>query len=245
MVNQRTHGRSFGTTVITQKSFRRPQPALLTVVHSESSHRSTRWSRPWENCKAPKHYVFLKKHKVASSTLRSVFKKIDRHLGLRTEPTLVGPQGGCYPARITKKCLVGGFEEIQSINYHFRWNMEEIDDLLEEGTIRVTSIREPLSCFRSVYNYFYTRMKKSNISCETPCWHYPFIDITQGVYNHSIAGFIDLLPERFDPTAARNFRVKNYQSFELGLDHLRQVFKVVLLNFRSCRGPTRGYSEQC
>lgn len=37
--------------------------------------------------------------------------------------------------------------------------MEEIDDILEEGTIRVTSIREPLSCFRSVYNYFYTRIK--------------------------------------------------------------------------------------
>lgn len=39
--------------------------------------------------------------------------------------------------------------------------MEEIDDILEEGTIRVTSIREPLSCFRSVYNYFYTRIKVS------------------------------------------------------------------------------------
>ena len=44
---------------------------------------------------------------------------------------------------------------------YFRWNMEEIDDILEEGTIRVTSIREPLSCFRSVYNYFYTRIKVS------------------------------------------------------------------------------------
>ena len=42
---------------------------------------------------------------------------------------------------------------------YLRWNMEEIDDILEEGTIRVTSIREPLSCFRSVYNYFYSRIK--------------------------------------------------------------------------------------
>ena len=147
----------------------------VTVDHPELQIRNKEF-RPWENCKPPKSYVFLKKHKVASSTLRILFKKIDRHLGLQSEPTLIGPQGGCYPARITKKCLVGGYEKIQSINYHFRWNMDEIDDLLEEGTIRVTSIREPLSCFRSVYNYFYARMKQTNtISCETPCWHYPFI----------------------------------------------------------------------
>ena len=54
-----------------------------------------------------------------------------------------------------------------------------------------------------------------------PCWHQPFVQITNGQYNYSIADFIDLLPTNFDPTATRNFRVKNYQSFELGLDHLR------------------------
>ena len=228
MRNQRSNG--VDNTVTLQSSFRRPTPVkTVTVDHSELQIRNKGF-RPWENCKPPKSYVFLKKHKVASSTLRILFKKIDKHLGLQSEPTLIGPQGGCYPARITKKCLVGGYDKIQSINYHFRWNMDEIDDLLEEGTIRVTSIREPLSCFRSVYNYFYARMKQTNtISCETPCWHYPFIEITQGIYNHSIAGFIDLLPDRFDPTTTRNFRVKNYQSFELGLDHLRLVFKMMPL----------------
>ena len=55
-----------------------------------------------------------------------------------------------------------------------------------------------------------------------PCWHHPFIEITNGQYNYSITDFIDLLPSRFDPSATRNFRVKNYQSFELGLDHLRE-----------------------
>ena len=143
MRNQRVNG--IDTTATIQRSFKRPKPAQnVTVDRPELQIRSNEF-RPWENCKSPKSYVFLKKHEVASSTLRIIFKKIDKHLGLKSEPKLVGPQGGCYPARITKKCLVGGYEKIQSINYHYRWNMDEIDDLLEEGTIRVTSIREPLS----------------------------------------------------------------------------------------------------
>ena len=64
--------------------------------------------------------------------------------------------------------------------------------------------------------------KKVNATCDMPCWHHPFIEITNGHYNYSITDFIDLLPSRFDPSATRNFRVKNYQSFELGLDHLRE-----------------------
>ena len=57
--------------------------------------------------------------------------------------------------------------------------MEEIDDILQEGTIRVTSIREPLSCFRSVYNYFYTRIKVrlgivyENLCLGFDCYHKP------------------------------------------------------------------------
>ena len=55
------------------------------------------------------------------STLKSVFANFDRHLGIQSEPVLIGPQGGCYPARITKQCLqFGGFEKINSIKYHFR-----------------------------------------------------------------------------------------------------------------------------
>ena len=53
-----------------------------------------------------------------------------------------------------------------------------------------------------------------------PCWHYPFYQLTNGRFKVPIGEILELLPEAFDPQATRNFRVKNYQSFELGLDHL-------------------------
>ena len=38
--------------------------------------------------------------------------------------------------------------------------------------------------------------------------------------NVSINQFLDNLPHIFDPNISRNFRARNYQSFELGMDHL-------------------------
>ena len=165
-----------------------------------------------------------------------MFTNFERHAGLYSEPQLIRPQGGCYPARINAECLAfDGYEKIEGkiqfvwtsinvfplgIKYHFRWNMDEINSLLEPGTIRVTSIREPLSCFRSVYNYFYYGVKKSNASCDMPCWHQPFYTYVGERKLVPIGEFIDLLPDQFDPTVTRSFRAKNYQSFELGLDHL-------------------------
>ena len=34
--------------------------------------------------------------------------------------------------------------------------------------------REPLSCFRSVYDYFYFKIKQINATCDMPCWNAPF-----------------------------------------------------------------------
>ena len=60
--------------------------------------------------------------------------------------------------RITKTCLNG--QRVDSIRYHFRWNMEEIEDILEPNTARVTSIREPLDQFRSAFNFYYYEYRK-------------------------------------------------------------------------------------
>ena len=43
-----------------------------------------------------------------------------------------------------------------------RWNMDEIDDILEPGTLRVTSVREPLDMFRSTYNYYYFEHRETS-----------------------------------------------------------------------------------
>ena len=59
-----------------------------------------------------------------------------------------------------------------------------------------------------------------NSTCDMPCWNWPFYKMLGRRKDVPITEFLDKLPDVFDPTISRNFRAKNYQSFELGLDHL-------------------------
>jgi len=122
------------------------------------------------------------------------------------------------------------------LTYHFRWNIEQADKLFDlESTAIFTTIRNPLTCFESVYEYFYykrnvstsfklrslTKFQKNlNPTCDSPCWNRPFYKFNGDRLGIPIGEFLDNLPASFDPTASSNFRAKNYQSFELGLDHL-------------------------
>ena len=63
-------------------------------------------------------------------------------------------------------------------------------------------------------------VKKYNTSCDAPCWHEPFDTFLDGRSKVSISDFWDAMPGRWDPHVTRNFRARNYQSFELGMDHL-------------------------
>ena len=48
------------------------------------------------------------------SALKFVFERFDEYNGNYPEPRLVGPQGGCYLARITAECMAfGGFEKVE------------------------------------------------------------------------------------------------------------------------------------
>ena len=130
--------------------------------------------------------------------------------------------GGCYPGKMSKQCLNG--QRVDSIRYHFRWNMEEIDDILEPGTVRITSIRQPLDMFRSTYNYYYyehKNVKNIETKCDSKCARVPFAQIA-GKNDMRVDDFIAILPDKFDPKLPYNYRVKNWQAFELGMDHLNE-----------------------
>ena len=53
-----------------------------------------------EECHQPREFVFLKKHKCASSTFQTVFSNFNRHLGKKSISPLFGSYGGGYPARM-------------------------------------------------------------------------------------------------------------------------------------------------
>ena len=179
-----------------------------------------RFDRP---CTAPPAYIFLKKHKTASTTFRQLMSHYAKHKGLNGEGQLIGPQGGCYPARFNERCWPadGHRDPLQALTYHFRWNADYLPTVMQPGTVVVTTIRDPLSTFRSVYNYFYLgRQEGKNSRCDMPCWKEPFKTFLGGREKVEIEDFIDLLPQVFNKTHSRNFRAKNYQAFEMGLDHL-------------------------
>ena len=56
--------------------------------------------------------------------------------------------------------------------------------------------------------------------CSAACWGEPFTTFLNGREKAPITDFWDKMPENWDPTVSSNFRARNYQSFELGLDHL-------------------------
>ena len=192
-----------------------------SLISSDANSSQTgRFSRP---CTEPPAYVFLKKHKTASTTFRQLMSHFSKHKGLTGEPQMIGPQGGCYPARFEKGCWPadGHVDPLQNLNYHFRWNADYLPTIIQPGSAVITTIRDPLATFRSVYNYFYLgRAEGKNSKCDMPCWKEPFVTFLGGREKVPIEEFLDLLPQVFNNSHTRNFRAKNYQAFEMGLDHL-------------------------
>ena len=90
-----------------------------------------------------------------------------------------------------------------------RWNMDEIDDILEPGTLRVTSVREPLDMFRSTYNYYYYEHRDTDRiakQCNSKCVRVPFVQIANGQADMPFDDFLKILPEKFDPKLPYNYR---------------------------------------
>ena len=70
------------------------------------------------------------------------------------------------------------------------------------------------------FNVNFNFQKNLDHPCDSPCWNRPFYQFNGNRLGILTGEFLDNLPENFDPSASRNFRAKNFQSFELGLDHL-------------------------
>ena len=94
-------------------------------------------------------------------------------------------------------------------------------------------MREPVSHYRSVYNYYYTS-KEHRTDCFLPCWNEPWMSfLDTKLHNVSFENFLEELPGIFDPNRAINFRAKNFQAFEMGMDHLNDNDKYIKKNIEA------------
>lgn len=169
----------------------------------------------------PEKVVFLKKHKCGSSTVHKVFGNFVDYTGILTEKPMYYSLGGCYPAPYDPKCRTTPHpKEHQSVTFHHRLNYPLQSKLMPNAKF-YTTVREPLSLFYSVYNYFYykfERVEEMAPGCNNECMGQPFVSINNNTAQVSANDYLDHLEERYDPDMPWAFRMRNFQSFEMGLD---------------------------
>ena len=112
---------------------------------------------------------------------------------------------------------------------HYRWNMDYLPPIFDPNRSKVkvrtiyseisadktiqtfTTIRNPLSTFRSAYNYFFHGKSQR---CEFGCWGYPFKQFFANSPNQeessfpTIEEFLDILPTVFNASTPFSFRAR-------------------------------------
>lgn len=159
-----------------------------------------------------------------SNPYKSVFHNYQKLTGKKTLSPLFGSYGGGYPARMNMSYWTPPIpKENLSVNSHHRFNIDLERKVFKDAKF-FTSIREPLSMFRSSYNFHYYRFtsnqKVLHRSCNNACWSEPFRTMLDGKFQVPVNDFLDVMDENFDPKIDWIFRVTNFQAFELGLETL-------------------------
>ena len=110
------------------------------------------------------------------------------------------------------------------ILHHLRFHKENLQQVLNDDTVYLTSMRNPLSHFVSTFEFFYGRFlseekmeQKSNKGQSLTCWGHPFVDFLGGA-GKTPNEFIARAEEIYNPRAPWHFRARNFQAYELGFD---------------------------
>lgn len=134
---------------------------------------------------------------------------------------------GGYPAPFDPT-LVRGLPsnggKFDIILHHLRFHKENLAKVLNDDTVYLTSMRNPLSHFVSTFEFFYGRFQseekmelKSNKGQSLTCWGHPFVDFLGGA-GKTPNEFINRAEEIYNPSAPWHFRARNFQAYELGYD---------------------------
>jgi len=180
-----------------------------------------------ETCIPKRHVFFHKKHKSASSTLAAIFKDYSRKHRLIMAKTPVPAFMGGYPAPFDERLVRGlppNNTKFDIMLHHLRFHKKNLEKVLNDDTIYITSMRNPLSHFVSTFEFFYGRFSsvekmktKSDKGQSLTCWGFPFIEFLQGG-NKSPNEFIEKMEKVYSTDTPWHFRARNFQSYELGFD---------------------------
>lgn len=125
-----------------------------------------------KQCTFHKHFVFLKKHKCASTSLEHLLKSvIHKHNLVYAKPS-AGPFIGGYPGRFKSDLVWPKLKEkskYDTIVHHMRFDHEEVSKLVYPDTIYISTVRDVESHLDSIWNYYYKRFHTEEKMKSKPC----------------------------------------------------------------------------
>ncbi|XP_078678631.1 galactose-3-O-sulfotransferase 3-like isoform X2 [Branchiostoma floridae x Branchiostoma belcheri] len=113
-------------------------------------------SVPWPTCTERRRLAFAKNHKVGGDTVKRIFDRYGyvRKLNMVLPRSLV--VSGMYPYKLDPKSFLPPppNQTFDMLQYHTVYERERYREILPKDTVYLTIIREPLSHFKSTWNYY-------------------------------------------------------------------------------------------
>lgn len=149
--------------------------------YSSNLKKSSQVSSPLQNLTEPHRFVFLRLHKVGSSSLVALLKHLANKYKFESYQPVLDVWGSGYPGpftlefnpRVYQNYIAGNtaISYKSDIMYeHMRWDIgrKNIYKILKypsrSETKSITIMRDPMEQFLSTYNYYYYAYSKSKIS---------------------------------------------------------------------------------
>ena len=122
-------------------------------VKKKAFPRNLRIKDP-ENCKPETKVVFSKTHKTGSTTVQDILFRygVRNNLNFAFPPNLMHIHPVRYPMNMMQ--LVRSKKTYDIFAFHGMWKLEEISKVIPRG-VRFTILRDPVTCFESIYYYYY------------------------------------------------------------------------------------------
>jgi len=153
--------------------------------------------------------VFLKTHKTGSSTMSNIMLRFaDTHNLTVALPLKNHWELGGYPAYIDRRLIDPQLPKYDIIGHHFRFNIENLREIVREDARYITIIRAPMDNVESVFGFFVDQS--------------PFNDWLANVQADTTAlrlqTFYDKPESFFTKDTDWYFRSKNHMFFDNGYD---------------------------
>lgn len=162
-----------------------------------------------DSCSSPAtNVVFLKTHKTGSSTMSNIMLRFaDSHNLTVALPLKDHWELGGYPAYIDKRLIDPTLPKYNIIGHHFRFNIDNLREIMPDNTRYITIIRSPVDNVESVFGFFQDQL--------------PFIDWLEGVEANTALRLNMFYKEPlkyYNTDTDWYFRAKNHMFFDIGYD---------------------------